>query len=254
MAFGSLGFMFLFYLIPPLCSIRMSPFSSSSLRVGINYGNAVLASRDRDGNPQGIAVDLAHELARRVDLPLEFVTYEAAGRMADGAKAGAWDVAFLAAEPERSAEIDFSAPYLEMDTTYLVTEDSALRHVDEVDQEGTRIAVSAKSAYDLFLSRNLKHATLVRAPGPEASVHLFFSQHLDALAGVKPLLIDIARSHAGARLLEGRFTVVRQAVGTPKGREAAARYLAEFVTDIKASGLVARLIEKHGVRGVSVAL
>jgi len=224
-----------------------------SLRVGINYGNAVLATRDRDGNPQGIAVDLARELAARLELPLEFVTYEAAGRMADGAKAGAWDVAFLATEPERAAEIDFTVPYLEMDTTYLVAADSALRNVDEVDREGTRIAVSAKSAYDLFLSRNLKNATLVRAPGPEASVHLFFSQNLDALAGVKPLLIDIARNHPGTRLLVGRFTVVRQAIGTPKGRDAAARYLAEFVEDIKASGLVARLIEKHGVRGVSVS-
>ena len=231
----------------------MLPFSSSSLRVGINYGNAVLASRDRDGNPQGIAVDLARELARRLELPLEFVTYEAAGRMADRAKAGAWDVAFLATEPERAIEIDFTAPYLEMDTTYLVAAGSALRNVDEVDREGTRIAVSAKSAYDLFLSRNLKHATLVRAPGPEASVHLFFSQNLDALAGVKPLLIDIARNHQGTRLLDGRFTVVRQAVGTPKGRDAAALYLAEFVEDIKASGLVTRLIEKHGVQGVSVS-
>jgi len=226
---------------------------TGTLRVGINYGNTVLANKDLNGDPHGIAVDLARELARRLNVPLQIVSYEAAGRMAAGAKDGSWDVAFLAADPARTAEIAFTAPYLEIDTTYLVAHGSPLRTVDDVDREGIRIAVSEKSAYDLFLTREIKHAHLVRAPGPEASVKLFFAARLDALAGVKPLLIEVAHKQPGTRLLEGRFTVVRQAAGTPKERIAAAEYLAEFVEDIKASGLVAKCIEENGVRGVSVA-
>ena len=225
---------------------------AGTLRVGINYGNTVLATRDIHGKPQGIAVDLARELARRVDVPLQIVSYESAGQMADGVTGGSWDVAFLATDPGRTAEIAFTPPYLEIDTTYLVSAGSPLRTVEDVDRDGIRIAVSEKSAYDLFLTREIKHAGLVRAPSPGASVDLFFASKLEALAGVKPLLIEVARKHPGTILLEGRFAVVRQAVGTPKQRHAATEYLASFVEDIKASGLVTTLIEKNAVRGVSV--
>lgn len=223
------------------------------LRVGINFGNTLLVSEDASGAPGGIAVNLAQELARRADIPIELVGYETAGKMAGGAKAGEWDVAFLASDPARADEIDFTAPYLEVDTTYLVPAGSLLRAVADVDREGVRIAVSEKSAYDLFLTRSLKRAQLVRAPGPSASVELFFSSKLDALAGLKPLLVEVAEKNPGARVLDGRFTVVQQAVGTPKGREAAAKYLRDFVEDIKASGFVAKTIERNGVRGASVA-
>jgi polar amino acid transport system substrate-binding protein len=223
------------------------------LRVGINFGNALLASKDGNGAPGGIAVDLAQELARRVGVPIEIVSYDTAGLMADGAKAGSWDVAFLAGDPARAEEIAFTAPYLEIDTTYLVVADSPLRTLADVDREGVRVAVSDKSAYDLFLTRTLKHARLVRAPGVNASVDLFFADKLDALAGLRPLLVEIAEERPFTRVLEGRFTVVQQAVGTPKGRNAAATFLREFVEDVKASGLVAKAIERNGIRGVSVA-
>jgi polar amino acid transport system substrate-binding protein len=225
----------------------------SVLRVGINFGNALLTGRDERGAPRGIALDLARELARRLNVPIEIVSYESAGRMANGAKAGAWDVAFLATDPGRAAEIEFTEPYLEVDTTYLVWIDSPLHTIDDVDRENVRISVTDKSAYDLYLSRNLKHAQLVRTPVPEASIDLFFTEKLDALAGLRPLLIQIADLHPNTKILDGRFTVVQQAVGTPKGRDDYAQHLREFVQDIKLSGFVAKTIERNGVRGVSVA-
>lgn len=228
--------------------------ATDKLRVGINFGNTVLARRDDNSVPFGIAVDLAHELARRLNAGIEVVSYDSAGRMADGAKAGAWDVAFLGADPDRAGEIAFTAPYLEMDATYLVPPESMLHHVDDVDDETVRIAVSQKSAYDLFLTRELKRARLVRIPGPEASIQLFFSEKLEALAGIRPMLVEVAESHPGTSVLDGRYTVVRQAVGTPRDRAAElAGYLREFVEDIKASGLAQKVIDKNGIRGVSVA-
>jgi polar amino acid transport system substrate-binding protein len=234
-------------------AVRSEITPTGKLRVGINFGNTVLANRREDGVPAGIAVDLARELGQRLGVPIELITYDAAGRMADGAKAGAWDIAFLAADPDRGDEIIFTPPYLEIDTTYLVPSGSPLRTLADVDSDGVRIAVSARSAYDLFLTRNLKRAQLVRAPGPQASVELFFSEKLDALAGIRPVLVEIALTESGTRVLDGRFTAVQQAVGTPRGRDAAAKYLREFVEDIKASGFVAKTVEKNAVLGVSVA-
>jgi polar amino acid transport system substrate-binding protein len=224
---------------------------SGKIRAGINFGNTLLANRNAAGAPRGIAVDLAQELAERVGVPLEIVSYATSGNTADGAKAGAWDVAFLATDPDRATEIIFSAPYLEVHTSYLVPAGSPLWMSSDVDREGIRIAVSAKSAYDLFLTRELKCAQLVRGAGPDASVDLFFAERLDALAGLKPLLIDLAEKHPGTRVLDGHFTVVQQAVGVPKGRDAAANYVAQFVADIKLSGLVASLIMKNNIRGAS---
>ena len=146
-------------------SARSELVPSGKLRVGINFGNALLANKKPGGVEGGIAVDLARELARRLNVPMEIVSYDSAGQMADGAKAGKWDVAFLGADPDRANEIAFTAPYLEIDTTYLVPAGSSLRSLADVDREGVRIAVSEKSAYDLFLTRSLKHATLVRVPG-----------------------------------------------------------------------------------------
>ena len=232
-------------------SVRSELAPTGRLRVGINFGNALLAVKDANGTPGGIAVRLAQELSRRAGVPMDIVGYESAGRMADGIRA--WDVAFLAADPDRAGEITFTAPYLEIDTTYLVPAGSPLRTLQDVDREGVRIAVSEKSAYDLFLTRNLKRAQLVRAPSPNASVDLFFNERLDALAALRPVLVDLAEQHPGSRILDGRFTVVTQAVGAPKGRAAASQFLRDFVEDAKASGLVAKTIAASGIRGVSVA-
>jgi polar amino acid transport system substrate-binding protein len=231
---------------------RSELLPQDTLRVGINFGNALLVRKDAAG-PRGIVIDLARELAQRLTAPMDIVSYPSAGRMADGASAGEWDVAFLATDPERAEEIAFSAPYLEVDTTYLVPDSSTLHTTADVDREGIRIALSAKSAYDLFLARNLARAELVRAITPEASVELFFSQKLDALAGLRPLLMDIADQNPGTRVLNGSFTIVRQAAGVPRGRQDAALYIQDFVEDIKRSGLVRKLMASNGVRGASVA-
>jgi polar amino acid transport system substrate-binding protein len=223
------------------------------MRVGINFGNALLTARDESGSPRGIAVDLALELTRRAGVSMDLVSYDSAGRMADGAKAGEWDVAFLATDPARAEEIVFSQPYLEIDTTYLVWSDSSFLVPADVDSDGVRISVSNKSAYDLFLTRALKSARLVRTATPGESVELFFSEKLEALGGLRPLLIDVAEKHPGTRVLDGGFMTVRQAIGVPNGQDAAARYVREFVEDIKASGLVAAAIERNKIRGASVA-
>ena len=234
-------------------ALRSELAPTGRLRVGINFGNALLAVKDSSGQPGGIAVLLAQELARRANLPMDIVPYESAGRMADGVKTGAWDVAFLAADPDRAGEIGFTAPYLEIDSTYLVPASSPLRTQQDVDRAGVRIAVSAKSAYDLYLTRELERAQLVRAPSPNESVDLFFKEKLDALAALRPVLVDLAEQHPDTRVLDGRFTVVTQAVGAPKGRAQAVEYFKAFIEDAKSSGLVAKAIATSGVRGVSVA-
>ncbi len=234
-------------------AVRSELAPSGTLRLGINFGNALLASRTANGGQGGIAVDLGRELGRRLGVPVNIVPYDSAGAMADGAKAGAWDVAFLAADPGRAGEIAFTAAYVEIDSTYLVPAGSSIKTMADVDRPGVRIAVSEKSAYDLFLSRAIKQATLVRTPGVDASVTMFFKDKLDALASLRPVLVDLAAQHPGSRVLDGAFTSVQQAIGTPKGRPAAAQYLRTFVEDAKASGLVAKVIQSNGIRGVTVA-
>lgn len=223
------------------------------LRVGVNLGNFLLVGKGAYGELRGIVPDLAQELAKRLGASVEFVLYAQAGEVADAAKAGAWDVAFIGAEPQRANEIDFTTAYLEIDATYLVPAGSPIRSLDEVDRKGVRIAVASRSAYDLWLSRNIRHAELVRAEGIEGSYQLFRKAKLDVLAGLKPRLLIDNQKLPGSRILEGRFTAVQQAIGTPKGRADAAAYLRAFAKDIKASGFVAKAIERHNVRGVSVA-
>jgi polar amino acid transport system substrate-binding protein len=227
---------------------------TGKLRAGINYGNFLIVARDaKSGALSGIAPELAHELGRSLGVPVELVPYDSPSRMADAVKSDAWDVAFLGAEPARAAEIAFTAAYLEIEAGYLVPAGSKIRDVAEVDRPGMRIAVAGRSAYDLFLTRSLKHAQLLRADGIGASIDLFVKEKLDALAGLKPGLASNAEKLPGSRVLPGRFTAVQQAIGTPKSRSAGAAYLRKFVEDAKASGLVARLIEKNRVKGVSVA-
>lgn len=235
-------------------TIKSELVPTGKLRVGVNLGNFLLVNKDAaSGAPHGIVPDLAQELGRRLATQVELVTFAGAGETADGAKTGAWDVAFIGAEPQRAEQIAFTPAYLEIPATYMVPAGSSIRALDEVDRTGVRIAVASKSAYDLYLSRNLKHAKLVRAEGIAGSYDLFAGEKLDVLAGLLPRLVTETLRLPGSRILEGKFTAVQQAVGTPKARTAAAGYLSEFVADIKASGLVAQLIEKHGAKGVNVA-
>jgi len=224
------------------------------MRVGLNYSNFLLVLGDDErGEPRGIAPDLGRELARRTGLTLEFVKFDGAGKLFDAVKSAACDVGFLGAEPQRANEVEFSPAYLEIPVTFLVPAGSPIKTLADVDREGVRVAVSERSAYDLYLTRTLKKAQLVRVPGIPASYDAFIGQKLQALAGLKPKLVEEAERTPGSRVLDGQVTGVQQAIGAPKGREAAAKYLREFAEEVKRSGFVARAIERHGVRGVKVA-
>jgi len=235
-------------------AIRSELAPSGKLRVGLNHGNFLLVTPGSSASdPRGVAPDVARELGRRVGVPVEFVKFETAGKLGDGVKTGAWDVAFLGAEPQRAAEIAFTAAYLEIPSTYLVPAGSSIRSVAEVDREGVRIVVAEQSAYGLYLARTIKHAKLVTTQGLDSSFDVFVAQKLEALAGLKPRLLTDVQKLPGARILDGQFTAVQQAIGTPKKREASARFLRAFVEDVKASGLVAEAISRNGAQGVSVA-
>jgi polar amino acid transport system substrate-binding protein len=216
------------------------------LRAGVNYSNFVLATKDPvSGEPRGVAPELAREIGRRLGVPVEFVTFETAGKMADAVKTGAWDIAFLANEPERANEISFTEPYLEIEAGYLAPAGSSIRSMQDVDREGIRIAIADKSAYHLFLSRNLKHAKLLTAVGMAASLDLFVAEKLDVLAGIKPWLAGVEQKLPGSRILDGWFMTVQQCIGTPKSNESLAMYLREFAEDIKRSGWLANLTSKR---------
>ena len=227
---------------------------SGKLKIGLNYSNFLLViGDDAKGEPKGIAPDLGRELAKRVAMPFEFIKFDAAGKLFDAVKSALCDVGFLGAEPQRADEVDFTHAYLEIPVTFLVPAGSPIKTIADVDRQGVRIAVSERSAYDLFLSRTLKNAQLVRAKGIPASYDTFIAQKLEALGGLKPKLVEEQARTPGSRVLDGQITGVQQAIGAPKGRPAAAKYLREFAEDVKRSGFVARAIEKHGVKGVRVA-
>ena len=228
---------------------------SGTLRAAINLGNTVLAQKDAAGRPKGITVDLANELARRLGVPIELVTFDAAGKVFEALKSGALDIAFIAIEPVRAAEVDFSAPYVLIEGTYMVPKDSALKVVADVDRPGVRIAVGRDSAYDLYLTRTIKNATLVRARtgGGRAMIDLFLADKLEAVAGVRQPLVAYAKTGPSLRVMEGRFMLIEQAMGTPKGRAAAARYLRGFVEEMKASGFVAEALRRSNQPDAMVA-
>ena len=237
--------------VTPALRTELAP--TGTLRVALNLSNFLLVSTaPPDGEPTGIAPDIGRELARRLAVPLAFVQYHSPGDLAAAAPTGAWDVGLIGADPLRAAEIAFTPAYLEIEASYLVLADSPIRTLDDVDRPGVRIAVGDKTAYDMVLRRTLEHATLHRASGLEASYQLFVTDKLDALAGLKPRLATDQARQLGSRVLEGRFTAIQQAIGTPIERRAAVAYLGEFVREIKA-GLVAQLIARHGVQGVTVA-
>lgn len=237
--------------IPAAAKSELTP--TGKLRAGINFQNVLLTTLGPNGEQGGVAVEFAHELARRLGVPIEIIAYKSAGALADSVRTGEWDISVLGDEPARAKEIAFATPLTEIEATYLVPAGSPLRQVGEVDRPGVRIAVAAKSAYDLYLSRTIQRAQLVQVAGIESAAKQFVADKLEALAGLKPQLLELAPTLAGSRILEGNFTVVRHTVGTPRGRDAAAAYLRDLVEDVKASGMVAKWIEKSGVKGLSVA-
>ena len=225
------------------------------LRAVINLGNPILAGRASDtAPPHGVSVDLAQALARRLGVELEMVVVNAAGRAVETMRAGRVDIGFFAVDPARSQGIDFSPPYIEIEGAYLVRDASPLTRLEEVDRPGTRIVVGLNSAYDLFLTREIRQASLVRAPTSPAVVETFLREGLDVAAGVRQQLEADQARFPGLRLLPGRFMVIHQAMGLAAGRDPAALAdLTAFVEEMKASGFVAAALARHGIQGASVA-
>ena len=227
---------------------------SGALRAAINFDNTILASKDAaTGAPGGVSVELARELARRLGVAIEYVPYYAAGKVVEGVQSGVWDICFLAIDPLRAKLIAFTPPYVVIEGAYLVPSASPIHDNAEVDRPGVRVAVSAGSAYDLYLSRELKHASIVRAPTAKDVLGMFLAQELDVAAGVRPMLEADVREISGLRMLAGRFMAINQAMGMPRGREAGAHYLAGFVEEMKASGFIADALVRNRIVGASVA-
>lgn len=225
------------------------------LRASINLGNPILAGQNpATGEPVGVSVDLARGFAQRLGVDIEFVVFDAAGKSVEAVRNEQADIGFFAIDPLRGEGIAFTAPYVLIEGSYLVRHDSPLQSNDEVDRAGRTVTVGKGSAYDLYLSRELKHATIERAPTSPAVVDTFVAQGHDVAAGVKQQLEADARRIPGLRLLPGRFMVIQQAMGTPKSRGTAAQAaLAQYVEDMKASGFVAQALAHHRIEGASVA-
>lgn len=231
-------------------TVRGELAPGGTLRAGINLGNILLVTGStHEGDPAGVAPDMARAIAERLGVAVAYVPFASPGEVADAVGRDRWDIALIADDPERAETIAFAAAYVEIEATYLVPPGSPLRSIGDVDRPGVRIAVSERSAYDLYLARNLKHAELRRAKGLKGALDLFVGQGLEALAGLRPALIENAGALPGARVLAGGYTSVRQAIGTRPGNTAAVAFLKAFVAEARASGLVTRLIERHGVAG-----
>lgn len=228
---------------------------TGTLRASINLGNPILANRDaQTGGPFGVSVDLARAFAERLGVPLELVVFDAAGKSVEAVSDERADFGFFAVDPKRGETVAFTEPYVLIEGFYLVREASPLRENADVDQAANRVVVGKGSAYDLFLTRELKAAQIVRAPSSQAVVRMFIEQGLEVAAGVKQQLEADAAQIPGLRLFDKRFMVIQQAMGTPKSRgENAARYLAAFVEEMKASGFVANALKRHEINGASVA-
>lgn len=235
-------------------TLRSTFAPTGCLRASINLGNPILAGVDDKGAPQGVSVDLARAFAQRMGVGLELVVFDAAGKSVDAVRAEQADIGFFAIDPLRGEGIAFTAPYVLIEGSYLVREGSPIQANDEVDQIGHTITVGKGSAYDLFLTRELRYATIERAPTSPSVVDTFITYGHDVAAGVKQQLEADAMRLGGLRLLPGRFMVIQQAMGIPRSRGAAAQAeLAKFVEDMKASGFVAEALARHGIQGASVA-
>lgn len=225
------------------------------LRAGINMSNFLLVNgRTVDGGPAGVSPSLAAAIAERLGVPVRYVPYPRPGELADDAGTGAWDIGLIGAEPQRAEKIAFTAAYCEIEATYLVPPGSPITAIDQVDRAGHRIHTGAGAAYTLWLERNIRNAKLVLVPGGGgAAFQKFLDDKGEVYAGLRPGLISDVEKLPGSRILDGQFMAVQQAIGTARANAAAAAWLAEFVEEAKRTGLVARFIEQHGVRGLSVA-
>jgi polar amino acid transport system substrate-binding protein len=232
--------------------LELSP--GGVLRAALNLSNFLLVSgKTAAGGPAGVAPDMAAEIARRLAVPVEYATYKTPGELADAAETGAWDIGLIGAEPQRAEKIVFTPAYVEIEATYLVPAGSPITAIADVDQPGVRIAVTGRSAYGLWLDRHIKHATLVKTGTLDSAYDQFVRDKLEVLAGLRPRLTSDVEKLPGARILDGKFTAVQQAIGTARRNAVAAEFLRAFVEEAKASGLVQSLIHKHNVRGLSVA-
>jgi polar amino acid transport system substrate-binding protein len=226
---------------------------SGTLRAAINFGNPVLAAKDPiTSRPSGVSIDIANALAKRLGVPLRLVPFDSAGSVVSAARNDEWDIAFVARDPARAKEMLQTAPYISIEGGYMVRDDSSFRSNDEVDVDGVRVAVGAGSAYDLYLSRALQHAKVVRAATSPGVTPLFLANHLDVAAGVKQQLLRDAAQNPGLRLLPGSFMRIDQAMATPLGHGAGAAFLDQFIAEIKSSGLVQQSLAAHKIEGVEV--
>jgi len=224
------------------------------LRAGINLSNFLLVTgRSATAEPEGVAPDMAREIAKSLGVPVHYVPYKTPGELGDAVGTNAWDIGLIGAEPQRAEKIAFTAAYVEIEATYMVPPGSPIKSIGEVDRPGVRIAVSARSAYGLWLENNIKNATLIQVSGLDGALNKFIEDKADALAGLRPGLLKDLEKYPDYKILDGKFTAVQQAVGCNKPATEGARYIAEFVEHAKKSGLVASLIEKHKVKGLSVA-
>lgn len=240
----------------PVAPALVAAFApDGTLRASINLGNPILANKDRaTGEPVGVSIDLAREFARRLGVGIELVVFEKAAASVDAVKNEKADIGFFAIDPARGEGLLFTAPYVLIEGSYLVRESSELAGNAQVDRAGHRISVGAGSAYDLFLTREIKHAEIVRLQGAAAALAALRSGQVEVAAGIRQLLEAEARREPGVRGLPGRFMVIQQAMGTPASRGAEARaLLAEFVEEMKASGFVANALQRHRIEGATVA-
>ncbi len=225
---------------------------SGTLRAAINFGNPILANKAESGDPRGVSVDLARELGKRLNVPVQLITYTSAGKVVEGLKKNEWDIGFYAIDPVRAEDTAFSAEYVVIEGAYLVPQASPIKTNAEVDRAGVRVVVGKGSAYDLFLTREIKNAKLERAPTSPTVTDMMVAQKFEVAAGVKQQLEADAKRLPGLRVLDGRFMVINQAMAMPKGRADGARYLAAFVEEMKASGMVAEALRRHGIQGAAV--
>ena len=238
--------------VSPQAKAELAP--TGVLRAAINLSNFLLVTgKSPAGDPEGVAPDMARAIAERLGVPVVYVPFKTPGELADAAGKCVWDIGLIGAEPLRAETIAFTAAYVEIEATYLVPAGSPLKAIAEVDRPGVRIAVTARSAYDLWLDRNIKHATLVRSDASTSAIEKFQRDKLEALAGLRPGLLSDVQKMPGARILDGQFSAVQQAIGTPHKNTEGAKFLHAFVEEAKASGLVASFIAQHKVQGLSVA-
>lgn len=239
---------------PALESVVKALTPTGKLRAAINLGNPILAGKDAaTGTPTGVSVDLAHELARRLNVAIELVSFDAAGKVVKAISTNSVDIGFYAIDPKRALDTLFTAPYMVIEGAYMVRSESPIKNNSEVDRAGNRVVVGLGSAYDLYLTRELKHAEIVRAPTSPAVTDVFIQQKCEVVAGIKQQLEADAKRISGLRLLDGHFMEIRQALAIPKSREPAHAYLSDFIEEMKRSGFVAEALARHGINGVAVA-